>query len=595
MLASMRTPRLSTIGPGAVPAPVNTPSLEIGPYELLGKIATGGMGTVFLCRRNGRAGFQRLMALKLMHPGLGDQPQFLSMFLDEARIAARLHHPNTVAIVDLGKSDRGYYVVMEYVEGCTLAQLLGKNPQQRSARLIVPIALDFLAGLHAAHMVDGDDGMSLGLVHRDVSGANILVGLDGVSRLTDFGIAKARARLTYTPAGTCKGKLSYAAPEQVSGGHCDARTDIFSAGVVLWNALTGKSLFRGDSDAETVNNVLTRPVPLPSDVGLRPPKCLDEICMRALERDPDARFQSAQEMAEALRAVASRHALLGTPAEVGRWVDTTFGDKLTARRQVVRRGGDGTALPSLPEIDAPDTAAEAELSSEHARRRRRRRVAMVVMVLALAAAAAAGLLLFERGRGGGEPAAAAAAADDEADRVVTTVDTDETGDDSAELETGRLAPAAGLEEIETMMPAAPHPGPPPASGGRESVADGQPPVPAVVQDEEAPGDRNAKPRPGDRNAKPRRATRKANPKRAKRNATSIGQKARPAPARTVAAERRAGEAPVTDLLAAPKRTASPDDLPGFRAAEPAPATAPSAPAATTTAPVLEQNPYLRSN
>lgn len=376
--------RKATIGPGAVPAPM-AQGHEVGPYQLLGKIATGGMGAVYLCRRSGYAGFQRLMALKLMHPHLTDQTQFLRMFLDEARIAGRMHHPNAVAILDLGKSPRGPYVVMEYIEGCTLAQLLGRHKTSRSPRFIVPIMMDVLSGLHAAHQLCDDDGVSLGLVHRDVSPSNILLGVDGIARITDFGIAKARARFTHTPAGTRKGKLSFAAPEQIRAGTCDPRSDVFSAGVVLWSSLTGKSLFRGDSDAQTVGNVLNRDIPPPSKIGLRPPECLDEICLRALQRDPAERYQSAADMADALRAVASRHALLGTPIEIGRWVSATFADQLEARRQVVAAEEPPVSLPSLPEIDEAPTEVDGALSvRDVAGPSRLRRLAAVAVIAAMA-------------------------------------------------------------------------------------------------------------------------------------------------------------------------------------------------------------------
>lgn len=384
--------------------PRSSPDRHVGPYELVGKIATGGMGVVYLCRHTGYGGFRRLMALKVMHSHLVRQSQFLGMFVDEARLAGRLHHPNAVGILDLQRSTRGPYVVMEYVEGCTLGQLLARNRSQRSPRLLLPILIDVLSGLHAAHNIVDDEGAPLGLVHRDVSPSNILVGIDGVARVTDFGIAKARARLTDTPTGTCKGKFSYAAPEQVSGGVCDARTDVFAAGVVLWNALTGKPLFRGATDAATINNVLQRPIPVPSSVGLRPPECFDEVCLRALQRDPAGRFQSAADMADALRAVASRHGLLGTPNEVGRWVTSCFGPELEARRKVIRASlvpsNAVTPLPTLPEIEVPDTEIDAVIELDHepeitAAPPRRTRVVLLTALLAASA-----LLAWSQWRGG---------------------------------------------------------------------------------------------------------------------------------------------------------------------------------------------------
>ncbi len=335
------------------PMPPAPEENRIGPYELVGMLARGGMGTVYLCRKNGLAGFERLSALKLMHAHLSDETGFLTMFLDEARIAARIHHANVVSVLDLDVSPRGHYVVMEYVEGATLAQLLSRTPNQRSARILAPVIIDLLAGLQAAHELRDERGQLLELVHRDVSPTNVLIGVDGVARITDFGIAKARARITSTQPDVRKATLSYAAPEQMRAtSSVDARTDIFATGVVLWNALTGLSLFRGATDAETVHNIMNRKIPAPSTVGLRPPPCFDEICLRALERDPDRRFQSAAEMGEALRLAASRSGLLGTPSEVGRMIARCFALELAARRKALREAARPIILPAPPMVPA---------------------------------------------------------------------------------------------------------------------------------------------------------------------------------------------------------------------------------------------------
>lgn len=435
--------------PAAAPRPA--PDRHVGPYELVGKIATGGMGVVYLCRHAGYGGFRRLMALKVMHPHLIQQPQFLGMFVDEARLAGRLHHPNAVAILDMQRSTRGPYVVMEYVEGCTLGQLLGRSRTQRSPRLLIPILIDVLSGLHAAHRVEADDGTLLGLVHRDVSPSNILTGVDGVARVIDFGIAKARARLTDTPTGTCKGKFSYAAPEQVTGGECDARTDVFAAGVVLWNALTGKPLFRGATDAATINNVLQRAIPAPSTVGLRPPECLDEVCLRALQREPSARFQSAAEMADALRAVASRHGLLGTPTEVSRWVTSCFGPELEARRRVIRASLSPTSavtpLPTLPEIEVRDTELDAviELEPDDAPARPRRRLLLLTLLLAASA-----LLAWSHWRTTSPFAADTIAASAPAPEPSSMLSEDPR---EARTESKELAPAPALAAAPALAPA----------------------------------------------------------------------------------------------------------------------------------------------
>ncbi|PKN31616.1 MAG: serine/threonine protein kinase, partial [Deltaproteobacteria bacterium HGW-Deltaproteobacteria-20] len=228
-------------------------------YELIAELASGGMAKVYLARLGGLAGFQRLFAIKHLHPYLHSDNQFVQMFLDEARLAAGIHHPNVVPILEVGASDAGYYLVMEYVEGDTLASLLARASSVSHPAMpfgiSIRIMLDTLEGLEAAHGLTDDYGKRLGLVHRDVSPQNILVGLDGTARITDFGVARAASRLHATKVGQLKGKLAYMAPEQARGGEVDARTDVFAAGIVLWEALTMRRLFRGDNEAATLNRV----------------------------------------------------------------------------------------------------------------------------------------------------------------------------------------------------------------------------------------------------------------------------------------------------------------------------------------------------
>jgi serine/threonine-protein kinase len=226
---------------------------------------------------------------------------------------------------------------MEYIEGCSLSALLAKDRDARSPRLIVPVVLDALAGLHAAHCLTDDEGRPMQLVHRDVSPQNIVVGIDGTARITDFGIAKAASKINSTQPGQLKGKLSFMAPEQLkNASDVDARTDVFAAGAMLWSALTGRKLFLGASDAETLNNILTLDVPRPSTIGFQPPAELDAICLKALERDPAQRFQSMADMEDALRVAAERAGVLGSKREVAEWIVARFGDELAERRSVVR-------------------------------------------------------------------------------------------------------------------------------------------------------------------------------------------------------------------------------------------------------------------
>jgi serine/threonine protein kinase len=352
---------------GSAGSPRRAPR-RIGMYDVIGELARGGMGIVYLACRAGEAGFQRLFAIKVLHTHLADDSSFVAMLHDEARIAARLHHPNVVPIVDLGAEDGLYFVVMEYVEGAAFSMLLRASAAQRPARLVVPILIDILEGLHAAHTLKDDSGERLNLVHRDVSPQNILVSIDGNSRLTDFGIAKVTTRVTATVPGTRKGKLAYMAPEQLvdDGERIDQRADIFSAGAVLWTALTGRALFRASSDAATLHNILNKPVLPPSTIGLEPPAMFDEVCLRALERDPAKRYQTALEMADALRIIAIQERMLGSRREVAEWVTGQFSSEFAARREAIRRAAlrreienTGVSVVALPEIAAPVSPSTA--------------------------------------------------------------------------------------------------------------------------------------------------------------------------------------------------------------------------------------------
>ncbi len=319
--------------------PIATPAaalpVTLGRYELLGLIGRGGMANVYLGRHAGGAGFQRLFAIKVLHPHLAQEGPFVEMLLDEARIAASLHHPNVVPIVDLGTQGDIHYVVMEYVEGCALSVLLKKNPDKRPPRLLIPIVLDALSGLHAAHSLTDDEGVRL--VHRDVSPQNILVGVDGMARLTDFGIAKAESRINTTRPGELKGKISFMSPEQIqSPESVDHRSDVFSAGVLLWTALTGKQLFEAGSTGAAMVNTLRMAVERPSQVGLKPPAVFDAICLRALERNVEARLDSALTFEETLRSAATANGLCGSRREVGEWVLSAVGDELAERRNAHR-------------------------------------------------------------------------------------------------------------------------------------------------------------------------------------------------------------------------------------------------------------------
>jgi serine/threonine-protein kinase len=304
----------------------------VGRYEVIHRIGRGGMGSVYLSRLTAEGGFRRLFALKLLRSYLSRDSEAADAFLAEARLAGQLHHTNVVGVVDAGVHRGQPFLVMDYVEGCSLKQLLSASPDKRPSRLIVPIILDALAGLQALHNLPSDDGSPLDVVHCDVSPENLLVGTDGVCRLTDFGVAR-RSRID--GGHSTHGKPGYLAPEQVTGTSIDRRVDLFAMGVVLWSALTGERLFHGATVDDTLQRVCTQPIPAPSSVGLRPPKVFDAVVLRALERDPEARYESAEAMQIALRDAALQDGHLGLPSETAAWVRSVVGRELSHRRLLI--------------------------------------------------------------------------------------------------------------------------------------------------------------------------------------------------------------------------------------------------------------------
>ncbi len=343
-----------------------TTNTQYGRFELIAELASGGMATVFLARLVGTAGFQRFVAIKRLHPHLAREPEFVEMFLDEARLAARIHHPHVVPIQEVGEADGAHYLVMDYIEGDTFARLLSRGtaagkrvPPGVTARIMV----EALRGLHAAHELVDDQGNFLGLVHRDVSPQNIMVAVDGLAKITDFGVARANARLTTTRTGQLKGKLAYMAPEQARGQIVDRRADIFAAGIVLWEALAMKRLFRGDGDAEVLQKVLSQPIPLPTVFQPDVPEALVAVAMKALERDPEARFADALIFADALEDAARSAGIYASQRDVAMVLTDVLGTELSAQRTSVRGwlAGPGSA-PRDRVVDATAIVTRVERS-----------------------------------------------------------------------------------------------------------------------------------------------------------------------------------------------------------------------------------------
>ncbi len=306
----------------------------VGRYAVHGEIASGGMATVHFGRLVGPSGFARPVAIKRLHPHFAREPDFVAMFLDEARLAARVQHPNVVPTLDVITSDGELLIVMDYVQGETLSRLLRTMREKREViptRIATSIMAGVLHGLHAAHEAKDEQGAPLGLVHRDVSPQNVIVGVDGVARVLDFGVAKAAVRLQTTRDGQLKGKLAYMAPEQLSSAVVNRLSDVYAAGVLLWESLTGRRLFEGDSEGELVAKVLMGNAAPPSTAAPDVPALLDAITLRALHQDPALRFASAREMAMALE----RSGPIAMHSEVGEWVAVVAREMLARRAQAI--------------------------------------------------------------------------------------------------------------------------------------------------------------------------------------------------------------------------------------------------------------------
>ena len=315
-----------------------------GGYELLVELASGGMATVFLGRAtDGREG-AHLVAIKRPHRHLATDKTYLSMLLDEARLASAIEHPNVVKVRELGFELGEPFIVMDYVEGASLSELrkeLAGAERAVDTKIAVRMILDALAGLHAAHELRDDAGRHLGIIHRDVSPHNVLIGCDGVTRLTDFGIAKAEDRVQVTRTHEVKGKLAYLAPERIDKRRmCTVQSDVFSMAVVFWECLAGRRLFRGEEAIDTLQEVMSAPIPRLRRLGARIPAALDDVIARGLSRDLETRYLTAKDFADAIERAAGR-ANLATALEVAHVVEAVFGPKMRVRHERIREAMSG--------------------------------------------------------------------------------------------------------------------------------------------------------------------------------------------------------------------------------------------------------------
>ncbi|MBU8896192.1 serine/threonine protein kinase [Corallococcus sp. M34] len=306
-----------------------------GRYELLRKLATGGMGAVYLARQKGPVGFQKLLVVKRLLPHLSEDDEFLDMFLDEARIAALLNHPNIAQIYELGDVDGQYYIAMEYVQGEALGTLMtrashrqGGMPLGLKCRVIAEAA----AGLDAAHNARSPSGRKLALIHRDVSPQNVLVGFNGGVKLIDFGVAKASGKLSQTVVGTIKGKHAYMSPEQARGEPLDCRSDVFGLGTVFYELLTGMRLFKRADEMSTLKAVVSAKIQPPSELLPDIPKSLDAIVFKALARKRDERYATAGALQLALEEFLLQEKLPATTPHLAAFMRELYATELEEDR-----------------------------------------------------------------------------------------------------------------------------------------------------------------------------------------------------------------------------------------------------------------------
>jgi len=339
---------------------VEAPVPRLGNYELLMLLASGGMANVYAARQVGAAGFQRLVVVKRVHTHLLQDRTFYDMFRDEAAMASLVRHPNVVPVTDVVEADGELFLVMDYIEGVALSTVL-KSAKEAEVpvppRVGVRMVLDALLGLHAAHEVVDMSGNKLELVHRDVSPHNVLVGTDGICRLIDFGVAKAAHRSTQTRSGAIKGKYPYMSPEHARGDAVDRRSDIFAAGIVLHETLTGRRLFQGENDLDTLRRVMEAPIPESSHFVVGLPPEIDVVLRKALSRDASLRYQTAQDFVDAVEQALPP----ASHREVAAFMQEICKARLTERRNAIQSLLEG----KLPPLSVRQARAGDPVTASH--------------------------------------------------------------------------------------------------------------------------------------------------------------------------------------------------------------------------------------
>lgn len=369
-------------------------SRSFGRYHLFCRLAKGGMANLYLAQYAGPDGFEKLVAIKRIHEHLSEDSDFVTMFSDEARLAARISHPHVVQVLELGTVGSACFIAMEYVDGESLGALIKRTkiPLPLCARVISQAAL----GLHSAHELKDIQGNPLGVIHRDVSPQNVLVSYDGVVKVVDFGVAKARSNIATTETGAVKGKFAYMAPEQLKpedyGGQ-DRRTDVFPLGILLYEATTRKNLFKGKSDGQTIDQALHKLVKPPSQFIPGYPPALEKIVMRALERHKEDRYQTAHEMHVELEDYLSGGGTPVLPSDIAELMQRTFKERIEIKADMLRKARE-TAADHTGSISL-HALRDSSVSVPAAAQPPRRRVGLIVgIVVALLAVLGLGILLL---------------------------------------------------------------------------------------------------------------------------------------------------------------------------------------------------------
>ena len=338
-----------------------------GKYILLNKIAMGGMAEIFRAKTIGAEGFEKEVVIKRILPHYTEDEAFVTMFIDEAKVSSKLTHPNIVQIFDFDSQDECFYISMEYVEGKDLKRVIdvgNKIGKPLTVAQIVHVGIETLKGLHYAHTKQ-DKGQPQNIVHRDVSPHNVMVGYDGDVKVMDFGIAKAADRSTKTRAGTVKGKCAYMSPEQARGKSLDGRSDMFAVGVMMWEMLTSRRLFAGDSDFETLSNVLRQDAPAPSSINPDVPPELDAILLKCLKKEREERQADCRELARELErwvysAVTDRHS-----TDLGAYMQEVFADDLKALREMQREDANVNVAEAHGAVRASRTMSAFSMPVTH--------------------------------------------------------------------------------------------------------------------------------------------------------------------------------------------------------------------------------------